>query len=133
MNTYLNFTSIQLIEYNKIINIIESCTNVIHHTNTINVIKSFGKTCDYRKYILKKQAIIKLLKFDISGWVEYNKYRIATLEQVQSLIDYSNYWLEQFEAWEKEQKQENERENNQKERIKILGFANVLKKQRKKI
>jgi hypothetical protein len=133
---YLDFTTKQLKEYNKLIKFIESCTNAIHHTNTINIIKSFGKTCDCRKYILKKQAIIKLLKFDISGWDEYNKYCNATIEQVQSLIDYSNYWLEQFEAWENEQllqKQEDERENNQKKRIKIQGFANVLKKQRKKI
>jgi hypothetical protein len=133
---YLDFTTKQLNEYNKLIKVIESCTNTIHHTNTINIIKSFGKTCDCRKYILKKQAIIKLLKFDISGWDEYNKYCNATIEQVQSLIDYSNYWLEQFEAWENEQllqKQEDERENNQKKRIKIQGFANVLKKQRKKI
>lgn len=135
MNMYLNFTSKQLVEYNKIINIIESCTNAIHHANTINIIKSFGKTCDYRKYMLKKRAIIKLLKFDIRGWIEYNKYHNATLEQVQSLIDYSNYWLEQFEAWENEQllqKQENENNEKKKERIYIKGFSNILKKKTSK-
>lgn len=130
MNMYLDFTTKQLNEYNKLIKVIESCSNPDHHTSTVNIIQSFGKLCDNRKNILKKRAWVNIFKFNFTPMTEYMKYKEAALEQVQSLIDYSNYWLDQYNIWETEQQKCNE--ENKKERIKIIGFSNILRKKSKR-
>ena len=130
MNMYLDFTTKQLNEYNKLIKVIESCSNPDHHISTVNIIHSFGKLCDSRKNILKKRAWVNMFKFNFAPMAEYMKYKEATMEQVQSLIDYSNYWLDQYNAWETEQQKYNE--ENKKERVKIIGFSNILRKKSKR-
>lgn len=126
---YLEFTTKQLNEYNKLIKMIESCETAEHYDNTVIIMRSFGKICDNRKRILRNYAIKGLLRFNSQPIDEYYKYKEATMEQIKTLINYSNAWLEQYEAWEKRQEAERVAKGDQREdKIDVVGFAKLLKK-----
>ena len=129
---YLEFATKQLNEYNKLIKIIESCETVEHHSNAIVILRSFGKMCDSRKRKLRNLAIKNALKLQFETINEYYKYKEATMEQVKTLIDYSNSWIDQYEAWEKSQEIQAQSQSDRGEKIDVVGFAKLLKKKRKK-
>lgn len=128
---YLEFTTKQLKEFDKLVSIVESCTNPDQHSVATHVLKNWGHMCDRRSKLLKKRGIISMFKFQFKPYKEYRKYVIATNEQVEYLIEYSNMWLEQFEAWVNEQQQV-EAEAKAKERTQVVGFSKLLPKKRKK-
>ena len=127
---YLEFTSKQLHEYNKLVANIQGCTNPDQHDIIVNMMKCFGKLCDWRASKLKHRGWISLLKLQTEPMDEYYKYKRATKEQIQVLVDYSNMWLDQYEVWEKQQVEEEK--NEQTKKIGVVGFAKLLKKKRKK-
>jgi hypothetical protein len=130
---YIEFTSKQLHEYNKIVANIESCENPQQHSTIVRMMKCFGKLCDRRASKLKRRGWIGLLKLQNKPMNEYYKYKHATKEQVQVLVDYSNMWLDQFEEWEKQQELDAQtKENYRGDKVDIVGFAKLLKKKRKK-
>ena len=130
---YIEFASKQLYEYNKIIANLESCKNPLQHSTIVRMMKCFGKLCDWRASKLKHRGWIGLLKLQDQPMDDYYRYKRATKEQVQQLIDYSNMWLEQYEAWEKQQDLEAQVEENYRgDKVDIVGFAKLLKKKRKK-
>ena len=130
---YLEYTTKQLIEYNKLIKIIESCETPKHHSNTVDMMTRFGKICDRRQKTLQIYAIRNLLKFNTQPLDEYYKYKNATKEQVETLINYSNTWVKQYEAWGKKQESEMQANKDYRgDKIDVIGFAKLLKKKRKK-
>lgn len=130
---YVEFTSKQLHEYNKLVANIEGCTNPDQHSTIVRMLKCFGKQCDWRSRKLLKRAWVGLLKFQNQPFDEYYKYKNATKEQVSTLVEYSNMWLDQYDAWEKAQAEElAAKENYRGDKVDIVGFAKLLKKKRKK-
>lgn len=133
MTMYIEFTSKQLHEYNKIVANIEGCENPLQHSTIVRMMKCFGKLCDWRAKELKRYGWLGILKFQNQPMDEYYRYKRATKEQVQQLIDYSNTWLDQYEAWEKQQELEAQtKESYRGDKVDIVGFAKLLKKKRKK-
>ena len=88
--------------------------------------------CDSRKRKLLNLAIKNALKLQFKTINEYYKYKEATMEQVKTLIDYSNSWIDQYEAWEKSQEIQAQSQSDRGEKVDIIGFAKLLKKKRKK-
>ena len=130
---YIEFTTKQLHEYHKLVTNIEGCENPNQHSTIIRMLKCFGKQCDWRARQLRKRGWIGFLKFQNKPMDEYHKYKEATREQVNNLVEYSNIWLDQFEAWEKAQTEElAAKENYRGDKVDVVGFAKLLKKKRKK-
>lgn len=127
MNMYLEFTTKQLKEFEKLIAILESCTNPDQHMIATNILNNWGHMCDHRSKRLKKAGLIGMCKLQFKPYKEYKRYIVATGEQVQYLIDYSNMWLDQYKEWEKEQ----ESASKDKDRIYVTGFSKLLKKKKK--
>lgn len=122
---YLEFTTKQLKEYNKLLSVLDSIENPDQHESYTHMVQNFWNLCDYRIYTLKKYTIKQCVKFNYKAIREYKKYKEATIEQANNLIVYSNEWLSRYEEWEKQQ-------NNQENRLVINGFTKLLKKHRKR-
>lgn len=126
---YINFTSKNLNEYNKIIDTIVSCEKPSQYNMVKNMIEQFAKNCDHRIHMLWKNVWIKLLDLSFNGFKEYNSYKITTNIQIESIINHYNEWLTQYTNWELEEK-ENKEKHEQEKRIKkdIKGFSILFKK-----
>lgn len=125
MIMYIEFTTKQLNEYNKLLTTLDSLQTPEQHATYVNMVKNFGNICDYRLYRLKKHTIKQCLKFNYKAIKEYKKYKEATAEQATNLVLYSNEWLDKYEEWEK-------RQNEQECRLVVNGFAKLLKKKQKR-
>lgn len=125
MIMYIEFTTKQLNEYNKLLTTLDSLQTPEQHAIYVNMVKNFGNICDYRLYRLKKHTIKQCLKFNYKAIKEYKKYKEATSEQATNLVSYSNEWLDKYEEWEKQQ-------NEQERRLVVNGFAKLLKKKQKR-
>lgn len=127
---YINFTSKNLNEYNKIIDVLMSCKTPSHHDIVKNMAKQFAKNCDHRLGMLRKYAWIKLLRFSLEGFKNYKSYKHSTDTQIESIIIHCNEWVTQYDQWVQEEKEKEEKDK--KSKIDIKGFKHLFKKKKRK-
>lgn len=132
-NMFTKFTTRNLNEYNKIIDVIVSCETPSHHNTAKNMIEQFAKNCDHRIHMLWKNAWIGLLDLSFNGFREYNSYKMTTNVQIESVINHCNEWLTQYTQWEQEEKEQEEKQEQKKRaKIDIIGFSPLFKKKKSK-
>lgn len=132
-NMFTEFTTRNLNEYNKIIETIGSCENLSHHNVVKNMIEQFAKNCDHRIELLRKNAWHELFKLNFKGFRKYQSYKLSTNIQIKSVVNHCNEWLSQYNAWEQEEKDlEEKREQKKRAKIDIAGFSVLFKKKKRK-
>lgn len=132
-NMFIEFTTRNLNEYNKIIDVIVSCETPSHHNIAKNMIEQFAKNCDYRIHMLWKNAWYNLFKLNFKGFRKYQSYKLSTNIQIESVINHHNEWLNQYSLWEQEEKElEEKREQKKRSKIDIAGFSVLFKKKKRK-
>ena len=132
-NMFTEFTTRNLNEYNKIIETIGSCENLSHHNVVKNMIEQFAKNCDHRIELLRENAWHELFKLNFKGFRKYQSYKLSTNIQIKSVVNHCNEWLVQYNAWEQEEKDlEEKREQKKRAKIDITGFSVLFKKKKRK-
>ena len=132
-NMFTEFTTRNLNEYNKIIKTIVSCENLSHHNVIKNMIEQFAKNCDHRIDLLWKNVWYELLRLNFKEFRKYQSYKLSTNTQIKSVINHCNEWLTQYNLWEQEEKDlEEKREQKKRAKIDIAGFSVLFKKKKRK-
>lgn len=130
---YIEYTNQNLQEYNKLTAIIESTKTIEQFEVVKNIAELFAHNCDIRSENLKKLAITQLLQLNLKHWKNYKSYRASAGIQVQYIIDMCNEWIAQYNKWCNERKiEEEEHKNSLKDKIDILGFSSLFKKNKKR-
>lgn len=127
---YINFTSKNLNEYNKIIDVLMSCKTPSHHDVVKTMVEQFAKNCDHRLRMLRKYAWIKLLRFSLVGFKNYKSYRHSTDTQIESIVIHCNEWVTQYDQWIQEEREKEEKDK--KSKIDIKGFKHLFKKKKRR-
>lgn len=128
---YMEFTTKNLREYNKIINVLVSCSKPEQFNITKNMVDNFARNCDFRLYKLKRRALFHFYSLNI--WKEYKSYRTTTNIQIESIVNHCNEWLKNYDEFLVEQKLQTEKEEQKKKSKKdIKGLASLFKKKPKK-
>ena len=130
---YIEYTTRNLKEYHKIVDILESCKNTDHFETVKNVVEQFGKNCDYRDSYLKKRAWKTL---SLKAYKEYREYNKMAHLQVDQIVSICNMWAQQYRDWEEAELKvaEEEKEESKKMPPKkpIVGFGCLMKKNKRK-
>ena len=128
---YIEFTTKNLREYNKIIDVLVSCSKPEQFNITKNMVDNFARICDFRLYKLKRRALF--LFYSLTIWKEYKSYRTTTNIQIESIVNHCNEWLKNYDEFLVEQKLQTEKEEQKKKSKKdIKGLASLFKKKSKK-
>lgn len=128
---YIEFTTKNLREYNKIIDVLVSCSKPEQFDITKNMVDNFARNCDFRLYKLKRRALSHFYSLNI--WKEYKSYRTTSNIQIESIINHCNEWLKNYDEFLAEQKLQTEKEEQKKKSKKdIKGLASLFKKKSKK-
>lgn len=128
---YIEFTTKNLREYNKIIDVLVSCSKPEQFDITKNMVDNFARNCDFRLYKLKRRALSHFYSLNI--WKEYKSYRTTSNIQIESIINHCNEWLKNYDEFLIEQKSQTEKEEQKKKSKKdIKGLASLFKKKSKK-
>lgn len=130
---YREYTTRNLNEYHKLVEVISSCKNPDQFEGVKNMVDQFGKNCDFRDSKLKSR-IWKTLS--LKAYKEYKSYSKSAHLQVEEIVKIYNMWVEQYSAWEAAEMKavEEEKEANKKlpPKKNIAGFGTLLKKNKKK-
>ena len=128
---YIEFTTKNLREYNKIIDVLVSCSKPEQFNITKNMVDNFARNCDFRLYKLNRRALFHFYSLNI--WKEYKSYRTTTNIQIESIVNHCNEWLKNYDEFLVEQKLQTEKEEQKKKSKKdIKGLASLFKKKSKK-
>lgn len=129
--SYIEYTSRNLSEYTKIKNTILSATNKDHFEVVKCMVNTFVNNCNFRSSLLKKIAICNILSFN--HWREYKLYHDSASEQLDSLTEICSAWVDQYNEWMNEQKQDElDKELKSKKRVKVVGFSSLFKINKRK-
>lgn len=113
---YLKYRSLNIVEYNKLIKVIESCKNEEQFNCAKEMCGFFGAHCDIRDRKLKKDWLNHI--WDTSKYKLWKAYRKSAHEQVDAIVSTANLWVSQYQQWLDRQKDETPSPR-------IRGFANL--------
>lgn len=130
---YKEYTTRNLNEYRKLVEVIHSCKNPEQFEVVKNVAERFGQNCNFRDSKLKSR-IWKTLS--PKAYKEYKSYNQTAHLQVDEIIRICNIWVERYNAWEATEMKAAEEENETNKRLpqkkNIVGFGTLLRKNKKK-
>lgn len=123
---FLEYTSANLKEYNKIMATINSSQTLDHYEVLTNMCSQFGKNCDHRLDALKRRI---WREWTFNSIKDYYRYKDSTLIQVKALMDRLKYFYDSYQEWLKEYNIEQEEKKSKKAQKKtVMGFSKLLKK-----
>lgn len=127
---YIEYTTRNLYEYNKLMTIIESTKNQEQFDIVKTMVDLFIHNCIFRRNKLKRIAWLKMLQLSNNGWKKYISYEQSSTIQIESLMMICELWINQYSEWV--QAQETEDKEIQKKKIPIEGFSKLFKSKKHK-
>ena len=130
---YREYTTRNLNEYHKLVEVVHSCKNLEQFEVVKNMVEQFGRNCDFRDSKLKVRIWRTL---SLNAYKEYKSYNRTAHLQVEEIVGICNMWVEQYSAWEAAEMKAAEEEKEASKKLppkkNIAGFGTLLKKNKKK-
>ena len=124
---YTNLVDKNIKEYNKIVNIIQSCQDIQHMKCVEKCCLQFLDNCQNRFNTLTKQALKRFWEVDV--WEERKRYKEFTELQATEMMNLIKLWRKKYDEYmEEERVKEEEKKMKPKKMKKIIGFNKLLKK-----